>query len=133
MNRRRKVASVYVNLEKSCTVVDGPNPEDEYQDWSYSRCGKRVGGWQVFVSYDDIRESVVLEKSQVSTNLDLWSINGAPSSLGPKFEFRTRNGQPYAAVMRHVLNVTQDSGDIVRTSKLMVAKLSPKPCIGAAT
>ena len=47
----------YVSLaEKNCVVVQALKPEDDFQDWSVSRCGKPVGGWKVYVDYGGVRE-----------------------------------------------------------------------------
>jgi hypothetical protein len=129
---RSTITSVYIDLKKACTKIDGPAPSDDNQDWVDYKCGKPVGGWQVFVSYGDIRENVTLKRNGVVHDLSLWTIHGAPSTMGPTFEFRTKNGQPYAAVMRHILDTANDREIAGSTqSQLMVAKLRPKPCIVA--
>ena len=125
-----KLSSTYVSLaEKNCVVVDGPKPDDDFQDWSVSRCGKPVGGWKVYVDYGDVREDILLERNGTQTALNLTQLHGSFSSLGPNLEFRLRNKVPFAAVVRHIVN-NPENPDIT-ISYLMVARLSPKPCVVA--
>lgn len=125
-----KLSSTYVSLaEKNCVVVDGPKPGDDFQDWSLSRCGKPVGGWKVYVDYGDVRDDILLERNGVRTALNLTQIHSAFSYVGPNFEFRLRNKVPFAAVVRHIVNNPEDPN--ITYSYLMVARLTPKPCVVA--
>jgi hypothetical protein len=123
-----KTSSVYLSL-KDCTQIDGPKAPDDNQDWGEFRCGRPVGGWQVYLTYGDARENITLKRNKVATSLDLWQIHGSFSEMGPTLEFRVRSGRPYAAVMRHIIDNPEDPN--IRFSYLMVAKLTPKPCIVA--
>jgi hypothetical protein len=123
-----KTSSVFVKIDDpNCIKVDGV--EDE--DWATLRCGKTVAGWRVYVEYADARESVALERKGVRTDLNFYQFNPGFSTLGPVLEFRVRSGTPIAAVVRHIHSVNPDDATITE-SVLMVAKLSPKPCVIAA-
>jgi hypothetical protein len=125
-----KLTSKFVSLkEADCTVVEKPKPDDDFLDWSVSRCGKPVGGWTVYVDYGDVREDILLQRNGVQTALELTRLHGQFSSVGPALEFRLRNGVPFAAVVRHIVAVSEDPP--TDTSYLMVARLRPKPCVVA--
>jgi hypothetical protein len=103
---------------------------EEGEDWATLRCGKKVGGWQVYVEYDDARESIALKRNGVLTDLNFYNFNSGFSTLGQTLEFRVRSGKPVAAIVRHIHAIDPDDPNITR-SALMVAKLSPKPCVVA--
>jgi hypothetical protein len=124
------VKSAYVKLdEASCTKIDGPEEGDDFQDWGVFRCGKPVAGWSVIVDYGDARESVTLERAGRRTDLAFWSINGGFSSIGPAAEFRMRGSKPLGVVVRHIHVIDPETN--ATRSDLMVAKLTPQPCVVA--
>jgi hypothetical protein len=123
----QRSASVFVSL-KNCPQIDGPEP-GEGGDFATQRCGRPVSGWQVLLEYDDSRESITLLRGKKAYPLNFWTtVNGGFSSLGPKFEFRTRGGRPVAGVVRyrHRVEDTEDS-----TEDLVVVKLAPTPCVAS--
>jgi hypothetical protein len=122
-----KITSTFVKIDDAnCVKVDGA----EGEDWAVLRCGKQVGGWRVYVNYDDGRESIALERSGVRTDLDFYLFNSGFSTLGATLEFRVQNGKALSAVVRHIHSVNSEDSSVKRSS-LMVAKLSPKPCVVA--
>jgi hypothetical protein len=123
-----KMASVYVKVDEAhCTKVAG----NENEDWATLRCGKPVGGWTVFLEYGDARESIALKRGKKATvNLNFYAYHGGFSSVGPVLEFRTRGGVPISSVVRMKYSIDPDDSSITASS-LMVAKLSPTPCVVA--
>ncbi len=127
-------SSAAPKITSSLVKIDDPNcvkiAGEEGEDWATLRCGKKVGGWQVYVEYDDARESIALKRNGVLTDLNFYNFNSGFSTLGKTLEFRVRSGKPVAAIVRHIHAIDPDDPNIKR-SALMVAKLSPKPCVVA--
>jgi hypothetical protein len=121
------ISSTFVKIDDpNCVKVAG----EEGEDWATLRCGKKVSGWQVYVEYSDARESIAFKRNGVLTDLQLYRFNSGFSTLGPTLEFRTKKGKPIAAVFRHIHSVNSSDSSVQR-SALIVAKLSPKPCVVA--
>jgi hypothetical protein len=124
---RPAITSTFIKIDDAfCVKVAGV--EDE--DWATLRCGEKVDGWQVFVEYGDLRESISLKRNGVVADLNFGQFSGGFSNLGRTLEFRVQNGKAIAAVVGHIHSTSPDNPDMVR-SAVMVAKLSPKPCVVA--
>jgi hypothetical protein len=123
-----KIVSVYVKIDDpNCTKIDG----NEDEDWATLRCGKPVNGWQTIVDYGDARESISLARNATTISLHFEQFNSGFSSVGPTIEYRVQNKTAVAVVVRHNHSIDPEDASITE-SVLMIAKLSPSPCVIAA-
>jgi hypothetical protein len=119
--------SVYTNLNgQLCRTLKS----DSSGAGSYEARCPGVGGYQLLVQEDDLRDNItVITPRGPKQSLDLWSIiSPAFSSVGKKAEWRVKRTRgkvvPVALVVR--FNASEDPGDPTKiTSYLVVSKITP--------
>lgn len=117
--------SVYTSLEaRDCrTLTRDP------QGWVEDLC-PGVGGLRLLVQEGDPRQNIVVLRGQTRTSLNLWSVVGSSfSTVGPRAEWRLKDGVPVALIVRYNLSDPEAADRI--TSYLAVARLGGKPCVVA--
>lgn len=116
-----EMRSVYTKIDlKKCKQTE---KADEYVFGGTWRC-KGYGGYDVFISSVDDRESAAFGKSRENNCSGLKTFNGF-NSVGNTVEWRVKNGKPYAAILRWTVSI--DPEDSTRlASWLVVNKLGPK-------
>lgn len=110
--------SVYTDFNaKNCRHIPGKEVED-YGEW---HC-KGYAGIPVYMSAGDQRIYVSYGKKakhEPAASQTLASFNGE----GNKIEWRIEKGKPFAAIMRWSTTKTDEKGDPVRGSTLVVTRL----------
>ncbi len=102
---------------KKCRHIPGKDVED-YGEW---HC-KGLQGIAVYMSAGDQRIYVSYgknAKNEPAASQTLASFNGE----GSRIEWRIERGKPFATIMRWSTTVTNDKGDPVRGSVLVVTRL----------
>ena len=115
------VKSVYTKIDlQKCQQTEKP---DEYVFGGTWRC-KGYGGFDVFVSSADDRESAAFGKSKANNCAGLKTFNGF-NSVGNVVEWRVKNGKPFAAILRWTVSI--DPEDSTKTATwLVINKLEAK-------
>jgi len=119
--------SLYTSLEPgTCrNLVTDPSGSG----WVQDLCGG-ASGYQLLVEEGDLRQNVTVLRGGTRTSLNLWTVVGSSfSSLGPRAEWRLRNGVPVALIVRYNLSDPEDA--VKTTSYLVVARLGARPCVVA--
>ena len=105
---------------KKCRHIPGKDVED-YGEW---HC-KGLAGIAVYMSAGDQRihvsygNNMEKAKAELAASQTLASFNGE----GSRIEWRLDKGKPFATIMRWSTTVTNDKGDPVRGSVLVVTRL----------
>lgn len=122
-----QVKSVYTDLDdRKCKTLELTDDEGG----SYKGECKGVGGYKLWVIEGDLRQNIIIvDPSKKEHNLRFWEFFGGFSAVDAKAEWRTRDGKPFALIVR--LNVSEDPVNSSKTtSYLLVAKLTPlRKCI----
>jgi hypothetical protein len=115
------VKSVYTKIDlKKCQQTEKP---DEYVFGGTWRC-KGVGGYDVFISSADDRESAAFGKIKGNNCSGLKTFN-AFNSVDNTVEWRVKNGRPYAAILRWTVSIDpEDSAK--QATWLVINKLEAK-------
>jgi len=112
------VKSVYTKIDlKKCKQTE---KADEYVFGGSWRC-KGVGGYDVYVSSMDDRESAAFGKRTEKNCSGLKTFNGF-NNLGNTVEWRVRDGKPFAAILRWTVSVDPEDSNKTATW-LVVNKL----------
>lgn len=115
------VKSVYSKIDlKKCKQTE---KADEYVFGGTWRC-KGYGGYDVFVSSADDRESAAFGKTKANNCSGLKTFNGF-NSVGNTVEWRVKDGKPYAAILRWTVSIDPEDST-KQASWLVVNKLGPK-------
>lgn len=119
--------SIYTSLEEARCQVVSSTPEGAGS--SVQRC-PGIAGYTVFIEEGDLRQDLVLERAGARRALNLWQVvSSAFSTVGPRIEWRLQRGVPVALIVRYNLS---DPSNVNRLNRpLVVAKLSPAPCVVA--
>ena len=115
------VKSVYTKIDlKKCKQIE---KADEFVFAGTWRC-KGFGGYDVFVSSADDRESAAFGKSQANNCSGLKTFNGF-NSVGNMVEWRVKDGKPYAAILRWTVSIDPEDST-KQATWLVVNKLGSK-------
>ena len=116
-----EVKSVYTKIDlKKCKQIE---KADEFVFGGSWRC-KGLGGYDVFVSSADDRESAAVGKSKANNCSGLKTFNGF-NSVGNTVEWRVKNSKPYAAILRWTVSIDPEDST-KQASWLVVNKLEAK-------
>ncbi len=130
VNAATQNTSVYTSLaEKECKTLESHSDEG---GWYLGEC-PGVAGYKLQVREGDLRQSIdIIDPKGKKTELNLSSVSGGFSSLGPTAEWRMKGKTPVALIVR--FNVSEDPDDSSKiTSYLVVVKISKgATCITAA-
>lgn len=112
------VTSAYTGIDlKKCRQTEKADNEAFAGAW---RC-KGYGGYDVFVSSGDDRDSVAFGKTADKNCAGAKTFNGF-NAAGGKVEWRVKNGKPIAAILRWTVSI--DPEDSTKTATwLVVSKL----------
>ncbi|MBG1233520.1 hypothetical protein [Aestuariivirga litoralis] len=112
------VKSVYTKIDlKKCRQTE---KADEYVFGGTWAC-KGLGGYDVFVSSADDRESAAFGKVKGNNCAGLKTFNGF-NSVGNTVEWRVKNGKPFAAILRWTVSIDPEDST-KQATWLVVSKL----------
>lgn len=88
----------------------------------------------MILEYGDLRDSITLRKAGKDYPLNFGqTVSGRFASVGPRFEFRIRGGQPIGTIVRFEYDTdeyeTADSSTPKKNSVLVVSRMRPTPCV----
>lgn len=107
------------------TTVKDCKPTKESTDGGYVGLCKGVGGYNLILMEDDLRQSInVVAPNKKESELNLWStVSSGFSSIGEKVEWRMKGKVPVSFILRY--NVSGDPEDSTKiTSYLVVVKVA---------
>lgn len=114
------IESAYTDFNaKKCRHIPGKEVED-YGEW---HC-KGYGGIRILMSAGDQRINISYGKKaeeEPAASQTLASFNGE----GDKIEWRIEKGKPFATIMRWSTTKSDEKGDSIRGSTLVVTRLGP--------
>ena len=117
-----QIKSVYTDIDDTkCKTLE--LTEDE--GGSYKGECKGTAGYKLHVIEGDLRQTVnIVTPNKAIHELKFWEHFSAFSAVGPRAEWRVKNGKPVALIVR--LNVSENPEDSSKTtSYLIVAKITP--------
>lgn len=122
--------SVYTTLQRDKCLSE--LKEGEFgMPWADSYCGG-IGGYVVRIVEMDSRDYVSIMKDKNDTDIEnVKATGGGFSYVGNTAEWRTSGTgtTPFALIFRQHQDVYNETGDIEKTSSLVVTKLEGEPCI----
>ncbi|QIG48063.1 hypothetical protein G5V57_10205 [Nordella sp. HKS 07] len=114
-----EISSVYSELDlKKCEKLALQETEDEGGEW---RC-RGIRDYDVRVWEGDLRSFVGFGR-QAPAQCAAMQTFGAFNSLGPRVEWRMRDGKPFATILRWFTESSADDGAPVKQNWLVVTKL----------
>jgi hypothetical protein len=127
-------AYTMLKMDRDCSVLEVPGPDEPGDDWSRSLCNG-WGGYPVFVDYGDARESLYFGFVEPgAVRLPFQSFGGF-NAAGDKIEWRIEKTvtyeRPIATILRWKVTVDPDTNainDVLVVSKVG-AQETPQACV----
>jgi hypothetical protein len=117
-----EISSIYSELDlKKCRQLALFEDEGEGGEWSCTG----VAGYDVRVWEGDLRSFVGFGRDAPRQCASMQTF-GAFNSLGPRVEWRMKDGKPFATILRWFTEANTDGGNPVKQNWLVVTKLEEK-------
>jgi hypothetical protein len=117
-----EISSIYSDLDlKQCRQLALFEDEGEGGEWSCTG----IEGFDVRVWEGDLRSFVGFGTDAPSQCASMQTF-GAFNSLGPRVEWRMKNGRPFATILRWFTESTADPNNPVEQNWLVVTRLDGK-------
>jgi hypothetical protein len=122
--------SQFTNLDPATCAIVAESPEGPY----WRRLCPGVGGYSVEWAESDLRQGLELidaDGKRSGLRLSELVANGAFNRLGPRIEWRGRNGQNPETLSVRMFVANGADPDAPDRSMLAIARLRPTPCLVA--